>query len=75
LDGWPTSARIQELRQAWLDAADLGAERRICGAMQMQFWQDVPYIPLGEYMQWTCFRSTLAGVPKGFPLFYGVRPA
>lgn len=74
-DGWPTSARIEELRRSWLDAADLDAERRICREMQMQFWQDVPYIPLGEYTQWTCFRSTLAGVPKGFPLFYGVRPA
>jgi peptide/nickel transport system substrate-binding protein len=74
-DGWPTSARIEELRQAWLGAADLEAEQRICREMQLQFWQDVPYIPMGEYSQWTCFRSTLARVPKGFPLFYGVRPA
>jgi peptide/nickel transport system substrate-binding protein len=75
LDGWPTSPRIEELRHAWLDATDLDAERRICRDMQTQFWRDVPYIPLGEYTQWTCFRASLAGVPKGFALFYGVRPA
>jgi peptide/nickel transport system substrate-binding protein len=74
-DGWPTSPRIEELRQAWLDAADLDTERRICREMQTQFWRDVPYIPMGEYTQWTCYRATLTGVPKGFALFYGVRPA
>jgi peptide/nickel transport system substrate-binding protein len=74
-DGWPTSPRIEELRQAWLDAADLNTERRICREMQTQFWRDVPYVPMGEYTQWTCFRATLKDVPKGFALFYGVRPA
>ena len=74
-DGWPTSARMEELRQAWLDAADLDAERRIAREMQKQFWLDLPYIPMGEYQQWTCFRATLTDVPKGFALFYGVRSA
>ncbi len=74
-DGWPSAPRIEELLQAWLDAPDLDAERRICRELQTQFWQDVPYIPMGEYYQWTCFRASLTGVPKGFPLFYGVRPA
>jgi peptide/nickel transport system substrate-binding protein len=74
-DGWPTSPRIEELRQAWLDAVNLDEERRICREMQTQFWRDVPYVPMGEYTQWTCFRATLTSVPKGFALFYGVRPA
>jgi peptide/nickel transport system substrate-binding protein len=29
-DGWPTSPRLEELRQAWLEANDLDAERRVC---------------------------------------------
>jgi peptide/nickel transport system substrate-binding protein len=73
--GWPKSDRLEQLNQAWLDASDLPSEQRICRDLQLQVWQDVPYIPMGEYSQPTCFQRTLAGVPKGFPLFYGVRPA
>ena len=73
-DGWPTSPRIEELYQDWLDAGDLDAERRICRELQMQLWQDVPYIPMGEFIQWTCYRRSITGVPSGFSLFYGARP-
>ena len=40
----------------------------------MQLWQDVPYIPMGQYSESACYRRLTDG-PKGFPLFYGVRPA
>jgi peptide/nickel transport system substrate-binding protein len=74
-DGWPTSARLEELRQAWLDASDLEAEKRVCRELQLQLWQDVPYIPMGEYSQQTCYRRTVTDAPKGPALFFGVRPA
>src|SRR5205814_8972680 len=45
-DGWPTSPRIEALRAAWLDAGNLDEQRRICVDLQMQLWQDVPYIPM-----------------------------
>lgn len=72
--GWMTAPRIEALRQAWLDAPDLEAERRICRELQTQFWQDVPYVPMGEYIQQTCHSRGITDIPKGFPLFYGVRP-
>jgi len=75
-DGWPTSARIEALRAAWLDAAGLDEQRRICTELQMQLWQDVPYIPMGEYWQTTAYRKGLLGVLPGcFTVFYGVRRA
>ena len=74
-DGWPTSPRIEELRQAWLDAGDPDVEKGICRELQLQLWRDVPYIPMGQYCQQTCYRRTLTDVPKGSPLFFGVRPA
>jgi peptide/nickel transport system substrate-binding protein len=73
--GWPKSARLEELYQAWLDAPDLAAEKKVCQALQLQFWQDVPYIPMGQYSQSTCYNRRLTNIPKGFPLFYGARPA
>jgi peptide/nickel transport system substrate-binding protein len=75
-DGWPTSPRIEALRAAWLDAANIDDQRRICTELQMQLWQDVPYIPMGEYWQSTAYRKDLLGVLPGcFALFYGVRRA
>jgi peptide/nickel transport system substrate-binding protein len=75
-DGWPTSERIEALRAAWLDAASLDEQRQICAELQMQLWQDVPYIPMGEYWQSTAYRKDLLDLLPGcFAVFYGVRRA
>jgi peptide/nickel transport system substrate-binding protein len=73
-DGWPTSPRIEALRAAWLGAGSLDEQRRICAELQMQLWQDVPYIPMGEYWQATAYRKDLLDVLPGcFAVFYGIR--
>ena len=73
-DGWPTSPRIEALRAAWLDAADLDQQRRICAEMQTQLWQDLPFIPMGEYWQTTAYRKELTGIIPGcFTVFWGVK--
>jgi peptide/nickel transport system substrate-binding protein len=73
-DGWPTSPRIEALRAAWLVAGSLDEQHRICVELQMQLWQDVPYIPMGEYWQSTAYRKDLLDVLPGcFAVFYGVR--
>jgi len=75
-EGWPTSPRIEALRAAWLDAGDLDEQRRICTELQLQLWQDVPYIPMGEYWQSTAYRKDLLDVLPGcFPVFWGIRRA
>jgi len=72
--GWPTSPRIEALRAAWLDAGNLDEQRRICTELQMQLWQDVPYIPMGEYWQSTAYRKDLLDVQPGcFAVFWGIR--
>jgi peptide/nickel transport system substrate-binding protein len=74
--GWPTSPHIEALRAAWLDAGSLDAQRRICTELQTQLWQDVPYIPMGEYWQATAYRKDLLDVLPGcFSVFYGIRRA
>ena len=74
--GWPTSPRIEALRAAWLEAGDLDAQRRICTELQMQLWQDVPYIPMGEYWQSTAYRKDLLDVLPGcFSVFWGIHRA
>ncbi len=71
--GWPTAPRLEALRDAWFNAPDLPAQQRICEQIQLQFWQDVPYIPLGVFYQPTAYDRTLTGVRTGFPQFYDVR--
>ncbi len=75
-DGWPNSPKIEALRAQWLDAADLDKQRQICAEMQMQVWQDLPFIPMGEYWQTTAYRKELSGIIPGcFTVFWGVRRA
>jgi peptide/nickel transport system substrate-binding protein len=75
-DGWPKSPRIEALRAAWLDAGDIDEQRKICTELQMQLWQDVPYIPMGEYWQSTAYRKDLLDVLPGcFAVFWGIRRA
>ncbi|HEY4214499.1 MAG TPA: hypothetical protein VGM84_23690, partial [Steroidobacteraceae bacterium] len=75
-DGWPDSPRIEELRRTWLDAGDLAEQRRIAAELQMQVWQDVPFIPMGEYWQTTGYRKGLTGIIPGcFTVFYNVKRA
>jgi peptide/nickel transport system substrate-binding protein len=76
INGWANSARIEELRAAWLDTADLEQQKRICVDLQKQLWEDVPFIPLGEYWQATAYRKDLTDVlPGSFAVFHGVRRA
>ena len=74
--GWPSSPRIEALREEWLGAPDLPAQQAICRDIQQQAFIDVPYYPLGAFVQPTAFRTDkVAGISDGFPTFWNVRPA
>jgi peptide/nickel transport system substrate-binding protein len=73
--GWPTIPRMEELAEAWLDAADPEAQRAIGAAMQRVAFEEVPYLPLGQYFQPTAYRRTLRGVRPGPAVFWGVERA
>ena len=76
INGWASSPRIEELRTAWLDTTDLEQQRRIGIELQKQLWEDVAFIPLGEYWQATAYRRRLTDIVPGcFATFYGVRAA
>jgi len=73
--GWPTIPRIEELRQAWFDAPDLAAQQAVGRQIQEVAFQEVPYLPLGQYFQATAYRRDITGVLKGLPLFWNVQRA
>lgn len=73
--GWPTSAKIEELRTQWLAAPGLAAQQAICRQIQMQAFEDVPYYPVGAFLQPTAYRSDkITGLNEGFATFWNVRP-
>ena len=71
--GWCVSPELERMRTAWLAAPALSAQKVICADMQRQAMNDVPYIPVGQYIQPTAFRADLTGMGGGFATFWNVR--
>jgi peptide/nickel transport system substrate-binding protein len=71
--GWPDDPKIEELREAWFNASNLVAQKKIGEEIQLQAFQSVPYYPLGLGRFPTAFRRDITGVPEGFPIFWSVR--
>ena len=71
--GWPKAPELERLRDAWLAAPDLAAQKEIASRIQAQAFVDVPFLPLGQFQQPTVLRRELQGVLTGLPLFWNVR--
>jgi peptide/nickel transport system substrate-binding protein len=74
-NGWPTSPELEALRNAWLASGDLATQQALAAKMQVQAFQDVPFLPLGSYYQPTAYKADLTGMLKGLILFTNVRRA
>jgi peptide/nickel transport system substrate-binding protein len=74
--GWPTSPRLEALRDAWFVAPDLAAQQKICEEMQIVAFQDLPYVPTGQFFIPFAFRRNVTSILKGpMPLFWNVKKA
>ncbi|HYZ62385.1 MAG TPA: ABC transporter substrate-binding protein [Acetobacteraceae bacterium] len=71
--GWPDDPKIEDLRNQWFAAPDLAAQQAICAEIQKQALVSIPYIPMGQYLQPTAYRSNLEGVLNGFAIFWNVK--
>jgi peptide/nickel transport system substrate-binding protein len=72
--GWYQSDRMETLRNAWYEAPDLAAQQAIGREIQLLVWQDVPFIPLGQWFQPIAHRDNLTGlVRSALPIFWNVQ--
>lgn len=71
--GWPSSDKIEALRQQWVDAPDLSTQKKLASDLQTQAFNDVPYVPLGQYFVYTSYQRNLSGVLNGPAVFWNVR--
>jgi len=74
-NGWPTSTKLEALRQTWLEAPDVASQKKLAEQIQMQAFADVPFLPLGAYLQPTAYKANLTGMLTGLPLFTNLRRA
>ncbi len=60
--GWPCDAKTEELRAAYIRAANEGADPAALEALHRHLWQALPDIPIGQYTQPFAWRSNVTGV-------------
>ncbi len=73
--GWPKSERIEVLRDEWIAAPDLAAQKRLAAEIQKQAFIDVPYVPLGQFKGLSVHNKRVTGIQTGWPMFWGVKRA
>ncbi len=71
--GWPTAPKLEALYGAFMAETDPAAQKRICADIQQQAFMDVPFLPLGEFIQPTVQRKELQDTLTGLSLFWNVR--
>jgi peptide/nickel transport system substrate-binding protein len=60
--GWPSDDKIEALRGEWIKAIDLKDRQAVAARIQERAFEVVPYLPVGQYMPKTAYRSNIKGV-------------
>jgi len=72
--GWTDDPKIVQLREAWFEAPDVPAQQKICEQIQLEAFQSLPFMPLGQWYQPIAYRKDLTGFVKcANILFWGVK--
>ena len=50
-------------------------QKKITTQIQLQAFEDVPYIPLGQSIPFTGYRKNITGVLDGQPVFWNIKKA
>ena len=71
--GWPTDPEIEELRAAFVAAADADAQKEIAVKIQEHVMTNVNYFMMGEYLIPQARRNTIQNMlPSPVPVFWNV---
>jgi peptide/nickel transport system substrate-binding protein len=72
--GWAEDARMEELRDAFARATTPEDQKKLAAEIQKLVYDQVIYIPLGQYTIPTAWRNSLSGVLDGpaTPVFWNV---
>ncbi len=63
--GWPENAKLEALRDAWIDSTDEAEKKRLSAEIQRECFDFVPYIPTGQYLPAAAWRNNVTGQLRG----------
>ncbi|QOZ08779.1 ABC transporter substrate-binding protein [Bradyrhizobium sp. CCBAU 51765] len=72
--GWAEDPKIEQLKDAFVRAPSLDEQKKIAAEIQKEAYDQVIYIPLGQYLLPSGWRKSLTGVLDGpaTPLFWNI---
>jgi peptide/nickel transport system substrate-binding protein len=72
--GWADDPKIEQLKDAFVRAPSIDEQKKIAADIQKEAYEQVIYIPLGQYLLPSGWRKSLTGVLDGpaTPLFWNV---
>jgi peptide/nickel transport system substrate-binding protein len=72
--GWPEDAKIEQLKDTFVRAASLDEQKKIAAEIQKEAYDQVLYMPLGQYLSPSAWRKSLTGVLDGpaTPVFWNI---
>ncbi len=74
--GWPTSPRIEALRDQWFEAPTLAEQKKLADQIQLVALEEVPFLPTGVFFSPIAQRTNLKDIVKSATMvFWGVKPA
>jgi peptide/nickel transport system substrate-binding protein len=72
--GWPENSKIEAMRDAFARTSSPEEQKKIAADIQTEVYDQVIYIPLGQYLVTASWRKSLTGVLDGpaTPVFWNV---
>ena len=71
--GWPTDAKVETLRDQWVDSTDPAQRKTLCAEIQAEVFDNASFVPLGNYRQSTAWSKNLGGMLQApLPVFWNV---
>jgi peptide/nickel transport system substrate-binding protein len=72
--GWPEDAKLEEMRDAYARSTSPDEQKKIATELQAHVYEQVIYIPLGQYTAPSAWRKSLTGVLGGpaTPVFWNI---
>jgi len=72
--GWYDDPEMEKMRDAYARASSLDEQKKIAEDIQRRLYEQVTYIPLGQFLQPSAWRKSLSGVLDGpaTPIFWNI---
>jgi len=72
--GWAEDAKIEALKDAFARSSSPDEQKKIAADIQQEAYDQVIYIPLGQYLAPSAWRKSLSGVLEGpaTPIFWNI---